>query len=1596
MKYFTSYFALFLCPFASDVWAHPSGFQLVQGEATPPVLEGNTQCITTGPQAVIHWKEFSIDQGETTRFLMPSSKSSVLNRVIGSSLSKIYGTLEANGQIMLINSKGILVGKDANIITAGFLASTLDLPDDDFLRNGDLLFSGDSKAELSNLGHISARDGDVILLGYKVKQEGTIDAPHGSALLASGTHILIRPLENERILIHRAPLDESGEGGIVSTGVIRAIAAELQANGNPYHYAIKESGKIDAMGVEKRDGHIFLVAKQGTVSASGTYTAQKEMHILGDSVRVEEGATLNVSGETDGGTILIGGDYRGKNPAIPNAKVTYVAPHAHLIADATHLGNGGKVIVWADKRTSFYGSISAEGGPTGGDGGFVEVSCPKTFVFQGLVNCQAPLGKTGTVLLDPCEVTISSAGDAGQTFTCSTGYDFTGFDTSNIYTGTLETNLNNCSVIIDASGGNGATSSITLTDPVTWTVSNSLTLLADTIALNNLLNVPDGGAVIITGGDVTIGQTALGNAAGIQGPSGLGTSATVDIQSASLAINGGVGFSAFIAAGADSALGVTISASGPLSLQGGTLISNASQQAFIDCGTGFTTINTSGTLSIFSGNSSTAAFGNDAYLNNGPIQINTSASVLLGNINVCGGQSYIQAPTNISIETPLSLTNGLTMQGGDVFPSTAFIMTTGVNEDINIVGGSVNLLGGTVTTSSAYIQSSGNITITSGAVLLNAGQGDSSFVQILSGGTTSIQSNAASLILHASSADGAFAQISGSGEILLNVQGLQLAAGEAQAEIFNTVTGGITITQVGPVDPSGGVSLAGGTGTVSYARIESMGAVDILITGTNNPVFLTAGSSSAANGSNAFITAQGPITCTIAGNIELHGGATPFQSSFIRTTLNTSDINLSCNSCILQNNATISNAPVYIESAGNVAITTLNALDLSTEGVTGADVNVTSNGTTTLNGPSIRLANNGNGTFVQISGPNQILIDQLGSLLIEGGAIFTSGAGDIIIRGTATTSPFQISLNGESGPTSYATIYTTDGNIFAAADLFVIQGGTGDSAYASISSSGNITLTVSGDSSQLSLRGGSSTLSGGSNAFISATGSIILIGASTSLSIQGGDSPNQSAFIATTGPTESIDLVFSQLSVSGQEGAAFIQSTGSISILASALSLSGGESPGAYARIQAPGTITIDCPPSEFSVCSLSPGAAPAEIFTTGGGSIFIGQNDPPLAIVCTAFQPSLYSGIYTLAGGDIAISIGPGIPMMPPYTNSLLLGSFTFMSMSFPAQAFIATEAGGDISLTAEGDVLIGGGDGGQNASITATLGTITIACNNLTMTGGTNNSPAAITTNDGDIVITGQGSYSASASSMNSPVQIQTSGSDLSLTFTGSVTLGGFTSITTPAPTGNLLIIAGQNMRISGNATVSALGTIMSSLTLVCDNDFPTSPGVGSGQFNLATPAILSAGAGTPVRIFTATRSQNTISANINGSPFIPGPSGVDSPTEQYLTYYPSTFGGAPFTLFYKTAQGGPNPPPSPSPSLPGFFSNLFGRETMAFLSSQAFFDLGAWDRFAYFDWFTWSDFTTEFRDRKGRHLKKQGHSLRKRSGEFIKNIPLRGEPL
>ncbi len=106
--------------------------------------------------AIINWNTFNIGVNESVRFNQPSASSVVLNRVTGGlGPSEILGTLTANGRVFAINRDGILLGPSAVVNTAGFLATTHDIKNSDFMAGRyNFNIPGRPDASIVNQGRI--------------------------------------------------------------------------------------------------------------------------------------------------------------------------------------------------------------------------------------------------------------------------------------------------------------------------------------------------------------------------------------------------------------------------------------------------------------------------------------------------------------------------------------------------------------------------------------------------------------------------------------------------------------------------------------------------------------------------------------------------------------------------------------------------------------------------------------------------------------------------------------------------------------------------------------------------------------------------------------------------------------------------------------------------------------------------------------------------------------------------------------------------------------------------------------------------------------------------------------------------------------------------------------------------------------------------------------------------------------------------------------------------------------------------------------------------------------------------------------------------
>jgi len=524
---------------AHVVLAAPVGGQVVGGKAQINQSGATTTINQSSNRSIINWRSFDIGQNEAVIHNMPSANSAGLHRVIGGGgASQIEGLLKSNGNIYLVNPAGIVIHNGARVETGGFVASTADIRNEDFMK-GNYLFDkpGQAGASIINAGNISVRDsGFAALVAPTVRNDGIIAAKLGKIALASAESFkldlygddLIAFTTPEKVVdtlhtVNGVPLGVENTGqikaeggavlltakqldGVVSSvvnnsGLVSAASAEMVGGKIVFKgegsVDVVNTGTADASSVQKDGGSVRMtgdakVSSTGTIAATGGNKGGS-VTLTGNEVALTGKAKIDASGNTGGGTVLVGGNARGKGPE-KNAAQTSVIADVVIKADAIISGNGGQVVVWSDEKTTFDGTISAKGGVQGGDGGWVETSGQNLKIGDtAKVNTSAVFGKAGTWLLDPQDFTIAASGG-----------DMTG--------ATLSTNLGSSNVTIESSDGlNGTNGDIFVNDAVSWT-SNSLLTLSAYRDVNINANI-----------------TATGNTAGLNIVPGTGVAGTYNL-----------------------------------------------------------------------------------------------------------------------------------------------------------------------------------------------------------------------------------------------------------------------------------------------------------------------------------------------------------------------------------------------------------------------------------------------------------------------------------------------------------------------------------------------------------------------------------------------------------------------------------------------------------------------------------------------------------------------------------------------------------------------------------------------------------------------------------------------------------------------------------------------------------------------------------------------------------------------------------------------------------------------------------------------------------------------------------------------------------
>lgn len=265
---------LYIIGTGATAYALPEGGQVAAGQAAITTAGSTMTIAQQTAQAIINWQNFGIGSGEAVHINQPNSQAMLLNRVIGSNPSEIFGQLTANGQVILVNPNGVFFRPGSSVDVGGLTASTLNIANEDFLK-GQLRFAGDSQNSVINAGTITAQNGYVNLLAKEVVNEGIIAAQTGSVNLAAGSGMSLDYNGDGKMTV--AVTDGAYKSAVANKKLIQADGGlvVMTASGKDalMDSAVNNSGMIQANTLGEATGQISLtgdnIATTGTISADG-------------------------------------------------------------------------------------------------------------------------------------------------------------------------------------------------------------------------------------------------------------------------------------------------------------------------------------------------------------------------------------------------------------------------------------------------------------------------------------------------------------------------------------------------------------------------------------------------------------------------------------------------------------------------------------------------------------------------------------------------------------------------------------------------------------------------------------------------------------------------------------------------------------------------------------------------------------------------------------------------------------------------------------------------------------------------------------------------------------------------------------------------------------------------------------------------------------------------------------------------------------------------------------------------------------------------------------------------------------------------------
>lgn len=336
----------------------------VTSGAAHAVRSGNAMTVTQQTEdVVLNWQSFNISSNGTVTFKQPDATAVALNQIFQANPSKILGALNSNGSIYLINQNGIVFGDGAQVNTGSLIASSLNITPAalsgvlnaalngspafaSFVdANGDPLPSGPvqvaSGAKIS-----SGKDGEIMLFGPEVTNEGSLSTNGGQVILAAGDSVYLAASTDPNL---RGLLIEVGHGGTATNAAAGQIVAN-DGNVTLVGLIVNQLGRISATTAVQQNGSIYLLAQDGASDVT------------------QVGATVATLIASQAGTLNLGaGSHTDVTPDLTSTATAVDAtpqPQSQVVLDGQNVTlAGGSEITATSGNVSITAAVQPEAAP---------------------------------------------------------------------------------------------------------------------------------------------------------------------------------------------------------------------------------------------------------------------------------------------------------------------------------------------------------------------------------------------------------------------------------------------------------------------------------------------------------------------------------------------------------------------------------------------------------------------------------------------------------------------------------------------------------------------------------------------------------------------------------------------------------------------------------------------------------------------------------------------------------------------------------------------------------------------------------------------------------------------------------------------------------------------------------------------------------------------------------------------------------------------------------------------------------------------------------------------------------------------------------